>query len=56
MTHFALKTLAKSIPLALVDLDISDNELKDEGLGHLCHYLYYRREEPSDDYEEHEEP
>ena len=56
MTHMAMKTLAKSIPLALVDLDISDNELKDEGLSYLIHYLNYRREEPSDDDEEHEEP
>ena len=54
MTHASMKQLVKSFPVTLVDLDISDNELKDEGVAHLSHYLYYRKEEPSDDDEDQE--
>ena len=52
LTHAVIKQLAKSLPAALVDLDLSDNDLGDEGVTSLCHYLYYRREDASDDEEE----
>lgn len=54
ITQAVMKQVSKSLPAPLVDLDLSDNDLKDEGLGFLCHYLYYRREEASDDEDEQE--
>ena len=52
LTPKSIDALVKSLPATLVELDLSDNDIRDEGVSTLCYYLYYRHEEHSDDEED----